>query len=335
MDPLSVAASIVGLILAAGQVSSGISIIQSILSEAPRINHLLNQVKEIETCLSAIQKFIYSIQSASKQRMAFIKIEHLVAALTQAVLTFSELEALVKKFVTGPRSALMLRVNWTRKQNKIANIIVRLDSHKSTLSLILSIVRCESDHEANKLSETLHKLANQILAANKDVSKRLRNLEDMYESESIYTSCYRNGRSDSGSLFSANSIMNSSTLYEDIRPVRKTPDLATYESFQTDLSTSRVYRRTLSYECDISFTTSVVRTHAWSIFTGLSLSEISDISVIALPLSARDISNPQWYFKYPEKRSSNPVERVPPSPLRSATERRKARQRSQRWPQAT
>jgi len=155
----------------------------------------------------------------------------------------------------------------------------------------------------------------------------------MYESESIYTVCHRNGGSDSETLFSVDSIAESPTLYEQLRQVRTAPELTTHRSFQLDLSTSRVYRRTLSYECDTSFTTSVVRTHAWSVFTGLSLSEISDISVIALPLSARDMSNPQWYFKCPEKRSSNLVKRVPPSPLRSATERRKARQRTERRPQ--
>ncbi|KAN0117584.1 hypothetical protein V8E51_003561 [Hyaloscypha variabilis] len=328
MDPLSVTASIVGLILSVAQVTSGVSIIQCVLSDAARIDQLLSQITEIETCLSTIQKFLDNIRLASRERMVFIKVEHLVATLTQAVLTFSELEALVKKTVAGPRNALILRINWTRRQNRLANIMLRLESHKSALSLMLSIVQCESDLEATRLSETLNELATQILATNKDVSKRLRNLEDMYDSESTYTVCHRNGSSDSETLFSADSILDSSsTLYERLRPV---PKLATHPSFQLDLSTSRVYRRTISYECDTSFTTSVVRSHAWSVFTGLSLSEISNISVIGLPLSARDISNPQWYFKYFEKRSLSPGERVPPSPLRSATERRKARQRTQR-----
>jgi len=141
MDPLSVTASIVGLILAAGQVTSGISTIKSFLSDAPRVDHHLSQTKEIETCLAAIQNFLSSIESGPKDRMGFIKIEHLVATLTQAVLTFSELEALVKKIVAGTRSALMVRVHWTRKQNRVADIMLRLESHKSTLSSMLSIVQ--------------------------------------------------------------------------------------------------------------------------------------------------------------------------------------------------
>jgi hypothetical protein len=157
----------------------------------------------------------------------------------------------------------------------------------------------------------------------------------MYESESIYTVCHRNGSSDSESMLSAQGMLEAPTVYQNTRPLRILPEFACHQSFQIDLSTSRVYRRTVSYECDISFTTSVVRTHAWSVFTGLSLSEISEISVIALPLSARDISNPQWYFPGSEKVGrplSKSAEKIPPSPLRSATERRKARQRTQSWP---
>jgi len=141
MDPLSVTASIVGLLLAAGQVTSAIITIKSILSEAPRTDHLLNQVTQVETCLSAIQMLLFSMNSASEQRMALIKVEHLVTTLTQAVLTFSELEALVKKIVTGPRTSVMLYLNWTRKQNKLASIMLRLESHKSSLSLMLSIAQ--------------------------------------------------------------------------------------------------------------------------------------------------------------------------------------------------
>lgn len=46
---------------------------------------------------------------------------------------------------------------------------------------------------------------------------------------------------------------------------------------------------------DASFTSSAVRTHAWSVFSGLSLSQVSMISAIALPLYLDEISNPECY----------------------------------------
>jgi hypothetical protein len=66
-------------------------------------------------------------------------------------------------------------------------------------------------------------------------------------------------------------------------------------AFENDLETSRVYKRTQHYSSDVSFTSSAVRTHAWSIFSGLSLADVSVISAIALPLYSCDISNSQWY----------------------------------------
>ncbi len=56
-----------------------------------------------------------------------------------------------------------------------------------------------------------------------------------------------------------------------------------------------MYRRTESYESDVSFTSSAIRTHAWSIFSGLSIFQVSIISPISLPLSLDEIYNQEGY----------------------------------------
>jgi hypothetical protein len=87
-------------------------------------------------------------------------------------------------------------------------------------------------------------------------------------------------------------------------------------SYEIDLKTSRVYRRTQPYKEDVSFTSSAVRTHAWSVFSGLSLSQVSSISAIALPVYSEELFHPElfkvssesplsrhpafWNFSYPE-----------------------------------
>jgi hypothetical protein len=55
--------------------------------------------------------------------------------------------------------------------------------------------------------------------------------------------------------------------------------------FEIVLGTTRVYRRVDNNECDVSFCESGVRTHAWSILSGLTLTDISCISVLGLPFS--------------------------------------------------
>ena len=57
-----------------------------------------------------------------------------------------------------------------------------------------------------------------------------------------------------------------------------------------------VYRRVLRDTCDASFSTSIVRTHAWSVFSGMSMANISVMSVIALPLYIDEISNSEHYY---------------------------------------
>jgi hypothetical protein len=66
-------------------------------------------------------------------------------------------------------------------------------------------------------------------------------------------------------------------------------------SYEIDLKTSRVYRRTQPYKEDVSFTSSAVRTHAWSVFSGLSLSQVSSISAIALPVYSEELFHPELF----------------------------------------
>jgi len=56
--------------------------------------------------------------------------------------------------------------------------------------------------------------------------------------------------------------------------------------FEDELEDSQVYRRCEDGECDRSFATSALRSHGWS---ALSLSNISSLSVIALPITSKDI----------------------------------------------
>lgn len=61
------------------------------------------------------------------------------------------------------------------------------------------------------------------------------------------------------------------------------------------LQESRAYRMVTRDTCDNSFVSSAFRTNAWPVYSGLTLANISVISVLALPLFASDISNPQYY----------------------------------------
>jgi hypothetical protein len=142
MDPLSVMASVVGLITAAGTISSTLSTVRSSLSDAPRLlDQVLSEVKEVEISLSAVHKFLLEISSAARRRIALIQLDHLIATLIEAVLTFSELEALVKPLAARSDMSIVERFKWAWKEDSISNIMQRLQRHKSSLSLMLNIVQ--------------------------------------------------------------------------------------------------------------------------------------------------------------------------------------------------
>jgi len=122
----------------------------------------------------------------------------------------------------------------------------------------------------------------------------------MAESQSIITNCFRNRHADTGDeTGTINGAPSSMHGFIDSPTTRDltagaSSESAFQHSFEMDLNTTRVYTRTRLYKSDESFTTSVVRSHVWSILSGLSLSEVSNISVIALPLYPNELLGYYW-----------------------------------------
>lgn len=145
MDPLNVIASLVGLLAASGKVASILSRVKSSISHAPdSIEQIWLHVNELQFCFAAVQKFIVganTVTAASQRRLSMIEVDQLVATLTESVLTFSELEELVAPFDKFHQASLGDRVKWVWKEDNITRIMLRLDRHKSSLSLMLNIVQ--------------------------------------------------------------------------------------------------------------------------------------------------------------------------------------------------
>lgn len=123
-------------------------------------------------------------------------------------------------------------------------------------------------------------------------------MEVSYDSESILTTCYRNNRGIDDDDDSMTDTIGKGENIDHIQSNELFTVLRTQESqfsFEVDLGSSRVYQRTQPYTSDVSFASSAVRSHAWSVFSGLSLSQISNMSAIALPVHTNEIYNYQQY----------------------------------------
>jgi hypothetical protein len=152
----------------------------------------------------------------------------------------------------------------------------------------------DSDIEASCSQQRLAAQVTELLESNRDVTRRLHDLENSYE-----TSTYVRRQPNTIFTFDPDADEGNHGATDDnnrtsLNDGRSTPTPATFAQgflFERDLETSRVYRRATRDDEDVSFHSSVANTHAWSALSDLSLSDISNVSILALPLSAQDMTN--------------------------------------------
>ncbi len=140
MDTLSVACSIAGLLAAGAKTSKTLKNITSTCDIPVLMDSLLAELTAISEVLGQIQEFLYWPASVSIQSRRFILLEHVVVTLTGCVVTYSELDAIVD-YVEDHDSESFNRVKWWSKEDGIEKIVRRMKNQKSSLGLMLKIIR--------------------------------------------------------------------------------------------------------------------------------------------------------------------------------------------------
>lgn len=309
-DPLSIAASIAGLISITVETAKFLAPYVSAAKETPQIAaHVFSEVQSIEVILQGLQSLTANFASIKAQHAALIGVSQVVTILTDGVLLFSELQneldSLPAKDEADEGVSLWSRLQWARKESSLNALIVRLQSFKSSTTLILMILKrysishpvviilltpaSDSDRLAAVHQEELSNNIKALLDTNHSLSQRLMGVEDALEAQTIRTNCNSlltlPGRHDPSDL--AYTPLSSTGTDID-------SNLLKFD-FEDDLESSRVYRRTKRDTVDFSFCSSILRSNSWSVFSGLSLSDVSCLSVIALPVYSDDIINAHHY----------------------------------------
>ena len=137
-DPLSVAASITGIITAAVQVSN---LLGQIIDAPTIVSAVLAEVEHIRLVFRALQNFLDRAARISGARAALIQLEDVVVILTQTVLVFSELETMIEPLSNKNKLSYFRRVTWTRTQPGVNRIVNQLQRHKTSLTLLLQIIQ--------------------------------------------------------------------------------------------------------------------------------------------------------------------------------------------------
>ena len=308
MDPLSVSASIIGVLAAAAKVSSVLITFAQNTKAVPRLAQtVLADITGLSTVLSHLQTYLLGNTTPSKSRASLILVEQVIVTLTECVITFSELEDVLG---TSKDMGVLDRIKWAMKESKISDIQRRLQSDKSSLTLMLTILQwfvtpfiqkstfvlpylnCSSKtmEEAESAMARLCDRIEQALASNQDMGRRLRDID--HNSTQRAASTVMNSRDDA-------STKSSGTVTPPIHPPGNLPEVIKRNqfgfAFEEDLFASRVYRKPLLSDSEESLITSAARTTSSSVLSALSLTDVSNISILAVPIYSHEISNSNRY----------------------------------------
>ena len=142
MDPLSISASIVGLCVAAVQVSHLLRDFVDNTRQAPKTaRQTLMETTGIYVCLNQLDSFLSGKQKAARSRRSLIMVEQVIIILTDCVSIFSELEQVIDtlKADEGPMRVVD-RMKWSFKEKALTKLLTRLQGSKTSLSLMLTIL---------------------------------------------------------------------------------------------------------------------------------------------------------------------------------------------------
>ena len=139
MDPISAAASIVGLVGAAAKVSESLFKFIRSVKEAPKLaSTVLQEVSDISACLSQLQNFLMGTEAASISHANLLMVEQIIVALSNCVLVFSELEEIVESLKPSVPMKLGILSQWILKEQNIRALFTRLQSSKVSLNLMMT-----------------------------------------------------------------------------------------------------------------------------------------------------------------------------------------------------
>ena len=148
-----------------------------------------------------------------------------------------------------------------------------------------------SMEEARASSKELHNMVQRVLESNEDISRRLNALEMPCNGSHSFIGT-SNGDAEE-TIDDRETIRPDVDSSTDFQATFQIPDFSF--TFDQDLQTSRVYTRAAHQQSNFSVRSAAVQSLSWSMISGISLSAVSNISVISLPISANELWNGQHY----------------------------------------
>ncbi|KAF8540046.1 hypothetical protein BDD12DRAFT_909663 [Trichophaea hybrida] len=138
MDPLSVAASIAGLLALAGKIASTLTTSMSSISSAPDVAiHVRNETESLRAMFAQLQTLLLQ-QTPRNNRFSTISVDQLVVVLTGCLMAFSELEVEWGHQLTTQAEATMnemrLQIKKLVQRNEELMVFIQRDMKRHSTS---------------------------------------------------------------------------------------------------------------------------------------------------------------------------------------------------------
>lgn len=139
MDPISAAASVIGLLGAAAKVSEVLFKFIGNVKTAPKLaQNVLMEFSDVNACLNQLQRYLQGALSTSTSQEQLLMVEQLVVTLSNCVMIFSELEEIVDYLKPAEPMQHWRLAQWLLKEKAISALMVRMQQSKLSLSLMLT-----------------------------------------------------------------------------------------------------------------------------------------------------------------------------------------------------
>lgn len=166
-----------------------------------------------------------------------------------------------------------------------------------------------SMEEATTSIETLSDLVHQVLKSNQELSTRLSGLEGLLQAQTVASSHSTNQPDDEDDV---STIIPRRSFHTSLSEKAAVMNARSIFAFDDDLYSSRVYVRALRRKSFRSLY-SDSKSFGWSCLSALSMADVSNISVVSLPICGAELKNSEHYglTKAPEHRGSRSLQPQP------------------------
>lgn len=139
MDPLSLAASIAGLMGAAQQIYSLLGLIHASKNSPTALYQAQEEVQHVQFALQSLQGYLLHLDHVTDKRKRLICVDELIATISDAMLSFSAFDSLLSVLANLPR--IQVALSWFKYSKDIDEHIARIQRHKASLTVMLNIIQ--------------------------------------------------------------------------------------------------------------------------------------------------------------------------------------------------